>query len=347
MRFFPGGSFLGGGTKLIESKMPNPFGLFLGAVIVIATATAVGWLTAKFYKERPVLFGVIAALAVCALELFFSIMHLGAIARLVGYAHPGTALNWPYTVMLTMVFVLCSGFAAWGSAGFGMERVSTAGLKKTVMVVGGTVLGLLLLMTVVGGAIRLTRRYTNTGIEASWRWMSTQDAFGGRFMYYDTTGEHNGALLGSIVYTYLGAYAINIADPDTSKSVSHVVKYGDGSYSATGDGEPKPEPNNLGVELLNNNTRPKAIKVTDQFSGTWAGKACTVVEISGDIRDVPILNTIAAKAPGSPTMTPGNSTQYKAYVWTDLGSPKIFLISYQLCAKGGGPGSGGRMDLEF
>jgi len=46
-------------------------------------------------------------------------------------------------------------------------------------------------------------------------------------------------------------------------------------------------------------------------------------------------------------MTPGNSTQYKAYVWTDLGSPKIFLISYQLCAKGGGPGSGGRMDLEF
>lgn len=166
-------------------------------------------------------------------------------------------------------------------------------------------------------------------------------------MYYDTTGEHNGALLGSIENTYLGAYAINIADPDTKKSVSHVVEYGDGSYSVTGDGEPKPEPNNLGVELLNNNTRPKAIKVMDQFSGYWAGKACTVVEISGDIRDVPILNTIAATAPGSPTLTHGNSTQYKAYVWTVLGSPKIFLISYQLCAKGGGPVSGGRMDLEF
>jgi hypothetical protein len=347
VRFYPGRSFLGGdGVKLVASRLPGPLGVLFGSIMVLVIAVAAGWLIGKFYKERPVLFGALAGLAITGVEFFYSICRIGAIARLMGYAHGTPSVNWPYTVMLGIILVGGAGFAAWGSSGFGMERVGTAGLKRTVLIVGGTAVGLLVLMTAVGGLIRVTRSYTNSVIEVSYRWLDNLDSWGAQFVAFERPDQNNGAGVASIQFVYLGSYQVQLRDLKTEKITTHVVTYDGAAYSVTGDAEPVAEKRNLGVELFDSTTRPKYMKVKDQWAGTWNGKACTVVEVSGDVRDVPILNNIVGLLPWKPSLT-GGGTTYEAYIWIDVGSPKIFLVSYQLYAPGGGLGSGGRLDLQF
>ncbi|HEY5493338.1 MAG TPA: hypothetical protein VIK15_01995 [Candidatus Anoxymicrobiaceae bacterium] len=129
VRFYPGKDLLEADGLVKITGMPSPFGIVVGVVGVIAIAVAVGWLAGKLYPTRAVMAGALAGLSVVVLEVVFSLIKLGAVARLTSLSGRST-FNWPYSFMLLILFVLAGAAAGYGSGGFGMERTETADLKR-------------------------------------------------------------------------------------------------------------------------------------------------------------------------------------------------------------------------
>ena len=298
IRLFPGMILTGSTSEIIITRMPGPIGLTLGGFLLVATGFCVGWITGKKYPTQPWFAGMIAGAGICIVEIILSLVKIGTIARLVGFSTGTAKLDWPYSVMLIVVMVPLCGVSAWAAAGYGHERVETGSFSKTLIVVGCTLAGLILLVAAFGFMTKKSRTYTNAEVTKAFQNMENSGGWKGNIGYWEP-GDPKYHSLATLEYD--GDYGLTVKEPTTNQTVHHYssanyvtsISY-DQAYFYADDP-------NFGADILKP-SRSANVKVIDHFACIWDGKGGTVAEIEAPVKDFPLLAYLAKQVPGSPTL---------------------------------------------
>lgn len=301
VRFFPGKDLMFTSGQIKITGMPSPFGIILGIIAILTIAVAVGWLAGKLYPTNGVLAGALAGFVTVVFEVVFDLIKLGAVARLTTLNGPAK-FNWPYCFMLLLLFVLAGAAAGYGSAGFGMERTETAGMKRSVTVIAGVAVGVVLLIGILGLGLRVTKKYTTDDLKR---------AYGGAM------NEPNADFY-SIVRGQPGVTLVAVTDGRTLTMTNPTTK------AVT------TEPNMVVGGGLFAPEQLQTVKVGWHWAGTWDGKAMTVAEITGSLKQAGVLKKVAAVCQGSPYISPGNGDTFHALVWMDASYTNVYAVSYTL-----------------
>lgn len=345
IHFFPGRIINGTiGVDIVVSNTFSPLGIGLGIIAVVMIAQAVGFLAGRMYPERGWLAGVIAGASVVALEAVLSLAKVGTVPRTMDFFKGKAGFNWPYTFMLLAVFVSVGGLAAWFGSGMGLERTKKPSVKFTVAEVCITVIGILLVMAVTGQAVTASRAYSNEPLQNAFNSMELAAGWKGQIYHRPPDKNENLGLAGLRFQTDIG-YLYEWAEPGASSPTYYLYLYDNTAYISQDKINWQPYTDKIGLDLLNKE-RAAGLVVQDHWAGIWEGKATTASEVTGFVRDWPLIEHFASQLKG---VAFGDANkQFKAYIWTDVPHEKVYCMNFLLeDDKGGGPGSGGRIDVIF